>query len=89
MTGLAAIAGVIGMALACGWRTRLPRGSSPSGILHDGKDELERLIPTARVRLRETGRVIRAQVAARPPDLPLNLKTLSPGHQIECGAWLR
>jgi hypothetical protein len=43
------------------------------------KDELERLFPGARVRLRETGRVIRAQVAARPPDLPLDLETLWPG----------
>ena len=43
------------------------------------KDELERLFPGARVRLRETGRVIRAQVAARPPDLPLDLEALWPG----------
>jgi cation diffusion facilitator family transporter len=41
--------------------------------------ELERLFPDAAVRLRETGRVIRAQVAARPPDLPIDLKAVWPG----------
>jgi cation diffusion facilitator family transporter len=43
------------------------------------KRELERLFPGADVRLRETGRFIRAQVAARPPDLPIDLEALWPG----------
>ncbi|HLL59565.1 MAG TPA: cation diffusion facilitator family transporter [Allosphingosinicella sp.] len=43
------------------------------------RDELERLFPGAEVRLRETGRVIRAQVTARPPDLPVDLQALWPG----------
>jgi divalent metal cation (Fe/Co/Zn/Cd) transporter len=43
------------------------------------KDELERLFPGARVRLRETGRVIHAQVTARPPELPIDLPTIWPG----------
>ena len=41
--------------------------------------ELERLFPDAEVRLRETGRVIRAQVTSRPPDLPIDLDTIWPG----------
>jgi cobalt-zinc-cadmium efflux system protein len=43
------------------------------------KDELERLFPGATVRLRETGRVIRAQLDARPPALPLDLESIWPG----------
>jgi cobalt-zinc-cadmium efflux system protein len=43
------------------------------------KDELERLFPGSPVRLRETGRVIRAQVMSRPPDLPVDLETIWPG----------
>ena len=43
------------------------------------KDALEQLFPGARVRLREAGRVIRAQVDARPPDLPVDLDALWPG----------
>jgi cation diffusion facilitator family transporter len=110
MTGLAAIAGVIGIGFGLWWADAAAAGLISFGILHDGigglrastaelvdgaprklekdeiadeaqllKDELERLFPGARVRLRETGRVIRAQVAARPPDLPLDLETLWPG----------
>jgi cation diffusion facilitator family transporter len=45
------------------------------------RDELERIFPNAKVRLRETGRVIRAQVVARPPDLPLDLETIWPGEK--------
>jgi cation diffusion facilitator family transporter len=43
------------------------------------KGELERLFPGSEVRLRETGRVIRAQVTGRPPDLPIDLETIWPG----------
>ena len=43
------------------------------------KDELERTFPGAKVRMRETGRVIRAEVTARPPDLPIDLEALWPG----------
>ena len=43
------------------------------------KDELERLFPGSKVRLRETGRVIRAQVTGRPPELPIDLPSLWPG----------
>ncbi|HEX8533344.1 MAG TPA: cation diffusion facilitator family transporter [Allosphingosinicella sp.] len=43
------------------------------------KDELERLFPGSQVRLRETGRVIRAQVTGRPPELPIDLPSLWPG----------
>jgi cation diffusion facilitator family transporter len=43
------------------------------------KGELERLFPGCEVRLRETGRVIRAQVTGRPPDLPIDLETIWPG----------
>jgi cation diffusion facilitator family transporter len=45
------------------------------------KDELERLFPGAKVRLRETGRVIHAQVTGRPPDLPLDPATIWPGER--------
>ena len=45
------------------------------------KAELERLFPDAAVRLRETGRVIRAQVVARPPDLPVDLEAIWPGEK--------
>lgn len=110
MTGLAAIAGVIGIGFGLWWADAAAAGLISFGILHDGinelrastaelidgaprklekdeiadeaqllKDELERLFPGARVRLRETGRVIRAQVAARPPDLPVDLGAIWPG----------
>jgi cation diffusion facilitator family transporter len=45
------------------------------------RDELERLFPNSKVRLRETGRVIRAQVEARPPDLPIDLEAIWPGEK--------
>jgi cation diffusion facilitator family transporter len=110
MTGLAAIAGVIGIGFGLWWADAAAAGLISFGILKDGisglrastaelvdgaprklekdeiadeaqllKDELERLFPSAKVRLRETGRVIRAQVAARPPALPLDLEALWPG----------
>jgi cation diffusion facilitator family transporter len=43
------------------------------------RDELEKIFPDAEVRLRETGRVICAEVGAYPPKLPLDLKALWPG----------
>jgi cation diffusion facilitator family transporter len=110
MTGLAAIAGVIGIGFGYWWADAAAAGLISFGILHDGigqlrastaelvdgaprklekdemsdeaqllKDELERLFPGAHVRLRETGRVIRAQIGARPPDLPVDPKSLWPG----------
>jgi divalent metal cation (Fe/Co/Zn/Cd) transporter len=110
MTGLAAIAGVIGIGFGYWWADAVAAGLISFGILHDGiselrassaelvdgaprklekdeiaeeaellRDELERLFPDSQVRLRETGRVIRAQITARPPDLPIDLASLWPG----------
>jgi cation diffusion facilitator family transporter len=110
MTGLAAIAGVIGIGFGLWWADAAAAGLISFGILRDGigalrassselvdgaprklekdeiaeeadllRDELERLFPGSTVRLRETGRVIRAQVAARPPDLPVDLEAIWPG----------
>lgn len=110
MTGLAAIAGVIGIGFGLWWADAAAAGLISVGILKDGiselraataelvdgaprklekdeiadearqlKAELERLFPRATVRLRETGRVIRAQVAARAPDLPVDLDAIWPG----------
>lgn len=110
MTGLAAIAGVIGIGFGLWWADAAAAGFISFGILHDGiselrastaelvdgaprklekdevaeeaerlKGELERLFPGSEVRLRETGRVIRAQVIGRPPDLPIDLETIWPG----------
>jgi X-X-X-Leu-X-X-Gly heptad repeat protein len=110
MTGLAAIAGVIGIGFGLWWADAAAAGLISFGILKDGigqlrastaelvdgaprkleKDEisdeaellraeLEKLFPGAKVRLRETGRVIRAQIAARPPDLPVDPEAIWPG----------
>jgi cation diffusion facilitator family transporter len=110
MTGLAAIAGVIGIGFGLWWADAAAAGLISFGILKDGikelraataelvdgaprklekdeiadeaqilKDELERLFPGAKVRLRETGRVIHAQVTARPPTLPIDLEAIWPG----------
>jgi divalent metal cation (Fe/Co/Zn/Cd) transporter len=110
MTGLAAIAGVIGIGFGLWWADAAAAGLISFGILHDGiaglrassaelvdgaprklekdevaeeaqqlKDELERLFPGTKVRLRETGRVIRAQVTGRPPELPIDLGSIWPG----------
>jgi cation diffusion facilitator family transporter len=112
MTGLAAIAGVIGIGWGLWWADAAAAGLISVGILKDGiselrastaelvdgaprkleKDEvadeaeelrhaLERLFPGATVRLRETGRVMRAQVAARPPDHPIDLEAIWPGEK--------
>lgn len=43
------------------------------------KSTLEFIFPGAKVRLRETGRVINAEVAARPPDTLLDPKSIWPG----------
>ncbi len=45
------------------------------------KEQLECLYPGAAVRLRETGRVIRAQVEARPPAHPVCLESIWPGER--------
>lgn len=112
MTGLAAIAGVIGIGYGLWWADAAAAGLISLGILHDGisglrastaelvdgaprklekdeiaeeaeqlKGELERRFPGAQVRLRETGRVIQAQVTARPPDLELDLESIWPGER--------
>jgi cation diffusion facilitator family transporter len=112
MTGLAAIAGVVGIGFGLWWADAAAAGLISFGILKDGirelrastaelvdgvprklekdevsdeaqalQDELERLFPSAKVRLRETGRVIHAQVSARPPNLPLDLMTIWPGRE--------
>lgn len=110
MTGLAAIAGVIGIGFGLWWADAAAAGLISFGILKDGitelrsstaelvdgaprklekdeisdealalRGELERRFPGADVRLRETGRVIRAEVAARPPDVPVDLAAIWPG----------
>jgi cation diffusion facilitator family transporter len=109
MTGIAAIAGVIGIGYGLWWADAGAAALISFGILHDGtaslrasaaelvdgaprkldkdevaeeaqelKDELERLFPGSTVRLRETGRVIRAQVTGRPPELPIDLGSIWP-----------
>lgn len=110
MTGLAAIAGVIGIGFGYWWADAAAAGIISFGILHDGitelrastselvdgaprkleKDEiseeadklrkaLEKRFAGAKVRLRETGRVIRAQVVAPPPEEPVDLEDIWPG----------
>lgn len=110
MTGLAAIAGVIGIGFGLWWADAAAAGFISFGVLKDGitelrsssaelidgaprkleKDELEteaeklkksleKMFPGASVRLRETGRVLRAQVAARPPKGTIDLETIWPG----------
>lgn len=110
MTGLAAIAGVIGIGFGLWWADAAAAGLISFGILHDGigelrasaaelvdgaprkleKDEiaeeaellkarLEELFPDGEVRLRETGRVIRAQVCGVAADPAIDLETLWPG----------
>ena len=112
MTGLAAIAGVIGIGFGFWWADAGAAGLISFSILRDGitalrastaelidgaprkldkdevaeetellREELERRFPGAEVRLRETGRVIRAEVTARPPDRPLDLLDIWPGQK--------
>jgi cation diffusion facilitator family transporter len=110
MTGLAAIAGVIGIGFGFWWADAVAAGLISFGILHDGitelrassaelvdgaprklekdevaeeanllKDALERRFPGGEVRLRETGRVIRAQISCLAPDTTIDLESLWPG----------
>ena len=110
MTGIAAIAGVIGIGFGLWWADAAAALFISFGVLKDGitelrsstaelidgaprdlekdvvaeeaerlKSALEFIFPGAKVRLRETGRLIHAQVAARPPDDPLEPKSVWPG----------
>ena len=110
MTGLAAIAGVIGIGLGYWWADAAAAGLISFGIIKDGvtdlrassaelidgtprelegdklsdeakhlKARLNQLFPTAPVRLRETGRVIRAQVTGKAPAKPVDLDEIWPG----------
>ena len=110
MTGLAAIAGVIGIGLGFWWADAAAAGFISFGILHDGINELrastaelvdgaprkleedvvapeakalrrvlELHFPDSEVRLRETGRLIRAQVACAAPKGDVDLEALWPG----------
>jgi cation diffusion facilitator family transporter len=110
MTGLAAMAGVIGIGFGLWWMDAAAAGIISIGILKDGigqlrsataelvdgapraleKDEmsdearrltreLERRFPGAKVGLRETGRVIRAQVEAPSPAGLEDLDQIWPG----------
>jgi cation diffusion facilitator family transporter len=110
MTGLAAIAGVIGIGFGLWWADAAAAGLISFGILHDGitelrassaelvdgaprkleKDEvaeeaellkaaLEGRFPGSQVRLRETGRVIRAQICCVTSEPEIDLKSLWPG----------
>jgi cation diffusion facilitator family transporter len=110
MTGLAAIAGVIGIGLGFWWADAAAAGFISFGILHDGISELrastaelvdgaprkleedvvapeakalrrvlELHFPDSEVRLRETGRLIRAQVACAAPTEKVDLDALWPG----------
>jgi hypothetical protein len=45
------------------------------------KKRLEELFPKSKVQLRETGRVIRAQVTAEAPTGPLDLNAIWPGEK--------
>jgi cation diffusion facilitator family transporter len=110
MTGLAAIAGVIGIGFGFWWADAAAAGAISFGILKDGitnmrsataeladgaprelnkdevsseakllKKELARIFPSASIRLRETGRVIQAEVGSLPPNKIPALEELWPG----------
>jgi len=110
MTGVAAIAGVIGIGFGLWWADAAAAGLISFGILKDGitelrsataelvdgaprdlakdvvsaeakllKQELSKRFPGAMVRLRETGRVIHAEVAATPPRTIPPLEEIWPG----------
>lgn len=110
MTGLAGIAGVIGLGLGYWWADAVAAGIISFSILRDGitalriataeladgaprklgsselapdaeklSRHLEELYPNSRVRLRETGRYIHAQVRGAMPKGPVDLKEVWPG----------
>ena len=110
MTGLAAIAGVIGIGFGFWWADAAAAGLISFGILKDGiselrsatseladgaprelekdeisseakllKKELARVFPNSGIRLRETGRVIQAEIASLPPKNIPSLDNLWPG----------
>ncbi len=112
MTGIAAIAGILGIGFGLWWADAAAAGLISIGILHDGisdlrsstaelvdgaprnlddvslsdeaealKRKLEREYPGAIVRLRETGRLIRAQVVGQAPAEVPPLESLWPGPQ--------
>ncbi|MEA3041523.1 MAG: hypothetical protein QOC65_1012 [Sphingomonadales bacterium] len=111
MTGLAAIAGVLGIGLGFWWADAAAAGLISLGILHDGitelrsataelvdgaprkleKDEiaqeagalrnaLEKKYKGSKVRLRETGRLIKAEVMGAAPKGDVDRETLWPGN---------
>lgn len=115
-TGLAGIAGVIGVGLGLWWADAVAAALISASILYDGiralraaaaeltdgapraidsnkvskdaealRKALEKRFGGAEVRLRETGRYIRAQVACPAPAEPIDLRALWPG-QPDC-AW--
>jgi cation diffusion facilitator family transporter len=110
MTGLAAIAGVLGIGFGYWWMDAAAAALISFGIVKDGitelraasaelvdgapralesdavsdeakhlKSELSRRFPDASVRLRETGRVIHAEVAAATPKVVRDLAEIWPG----------
>jgi divalent metal cation (Fe/Co/Zn/Cd) transporter len=110
MTGIAAIAGVLGIGLGHWWMDAAAAGLISFGIIKDGltelrsataelvdgapraldsdavadeakqlKSELSRRFGGAPVRLRETGRVIQAEVAAAAPKTIPDLAAIWPG----------
>ncbi|HEX8216991.1 MAG TPA: cation transporter [Allosphingosinicella sp.] len=110
MTGLAAIAGVLGIGYGFWWADAAAAGLISFGILHDGiselraataevvdgaprkleKDEiaqeagalrnaLEKSFPGSKVRLRETGRLIKAEVMGAAPKGKVDREALWPG----------
>jgi cation diffusion facilitator family transporter len=111
MTGLAAIAGVLGIGLGYWWADAGAAGLISFGILHDGitglrsataelvdgaprkleKDELaqeagalrnalEKKFAGSKVRLRESGRLIKAEVVGVAPRGKVDLEALWPGN---------
>jgi cation diffusion facilitator family transporter len=110
MTGIAAMAGVLGIGFGYWWADAAAAGLISFGILKDGisavraasaelvdgapralesdlvsdeakqlKSELSRRFPGASVRLRETGRVLHAEVHAAAPKVVADLTTIWPG----------
>ncbi|CAA9533071.1 MAG: predicted Co/Zn/Cd cation transporter [uncultured Sphingomonadaceae bacterium] len=110
MTGLAGIAGILGLGLGYWWADAVAAGIISASILHDGTkalriataelvdgtpralgekevdpeaqqliEKLEGQYPNARIRLRKTGRYIRAEVCGVEPDQEQDLEALWPG----------